>query len=74
VDNRVDQLDAAAAGAEELLAELDLSDELDLFDEDLSDELDLSDEPDESDEEEDSVLPEVLLGTELFADSRLSVR
>jgi hypothetical protein len=69
VDNRLDQLDAAAAGAEEPLDELDLSEELDESDEPL-------DEPsdEEEDEEEDSVLLEELLGTELFPDSRLSVR
>jgi hypothetical protein len=74
VDNRGDQLDAAAAGVEELLEELDLSDELDFSDElDLSDLLDESDEPAE-DEEDDSPLLDVPLGTELLADSRLSVR
>lgn len=66
MDNRLDQLDAAAAGAEEPLDELDLSEELDESDEPLDE--------DEEDEEEDSVLLGVLLGTELFPDSRLSVR
>ena len=70
MDNRLDQLDAAAAGAEEPLDELDLSEELDEADEPLDEP---SDE-EEEDEEEDSVLLEVLLGTELFPDSRLSVR
>jgi hypothetical protein len=67
VDNRVDQLDAAAAGADELLDELDFSDELD-----VSDELDFSEELD--DDEEDSDVLEVLAPALLLPDSRLSVR
>lgn len=63
-----DQLDAAAAGAEELLDELEESDEPD-FD---VDELVL-DEDESDDELEDSVLPELPVLV-FFPDSRLSVR
>jgi hypothetical protein len=65
----VDQLEAAAAGAE--LADPELDPELDaeLFDESLDDvEVDFSDEAVDSEE----LLAEPLL--DVFADSRLSVR
>lgn len=68
-------MDAAAAGAEELLDELDLSDEVDLSDEPADDELDFSDElEDVESEDDDSELPEPELLAEALVASRLSVR
>lgn len=66
-----DQLDAAAAGAEELLDELDELEESDEPDFDV-DELVL-DEDESDDELEGSVLPELPVLV-FFPDSRLSVR
>jgi hypothetical protein len=63
------QLDAAAAGAAELLDVEDLSDELD-----LSDEPDDPEESEDPDDPEESDAPEPPDGIELFPDSRLSVR
>ena len=70
-------MDAAAAGAEDLVAELlDLSDELDLSEEPDVAELDLSEELDVSDEleDEESEVLELGLFAEFLAASRLSLR
>lgn len=68
-------MDAAAAGADELLDELDLSEEVDFSDELEDDELDFSDElEDDESEDDDSELPEAELLAEALEASRLSVR
>lgn len=68
VDNDENQLDAAAAGVEELLVELDESEDPDFSDDELDE--------DDSDDDglDDSVLLLELPVLVFFPDSRLSVR